>query len=392
MGTMFSSFFLAGFECSTHRRADGSRLDLLASSQHDIHADKDYRRLRALGIAAARDGVRWHRIEVSPHHYDWSSAEPMVEAARQAGMQVVWDLCHYGWPDDIDIWSPEFVERFAAFAAAAARHIARGSSTPLWFCPVNEISYWAWAGAEVGLINPATHGRGAELKRQLVRAAVAAMKAIGAEHPDARFVFAEPLIHVDGGAGSLEERAAAEAYRLSQFEVFDMLSGRMAPELGGCPSLLDVVGVNFYPDNQWYLHGSTIPLGHHAYRPLRLMLREVHERYGRPVAILETGAEGTARAAWLHYVVGEVAAAIEDGVPLAGVCLYPILDYAGWQNGRLCPVGLLSIADERGERVLDRAFAEELASQQRRIERLLGEAGRGGPAAQLIPAAAAPQQ
>ena len=78
------------------------------------------------------------------------------------------------------------------------------------------------------------------------------------------------------------------------------------PELGGDPSLVDVVGLNFYPHNQWYFEGPTIPMGHHEYRPLADMLVEMAERYGKPVFISETGAEGSGRAAWLHYVCDEV--------------------------------------------------------------------------------------
>lgn len=44
---LLRSFFLGGFECSTHRRADGERLDLIASSGHDRLALEDYlQRLR----------------------------------------------------------------------------------------------------------------------------------------------------------------------------------------------------------------------------------------------------------------------------------------------------------------------------------------------------------
>src|SRR5690349_12131057 len=101
--SLFRSFFLGGFECSTHRRGDGRRLDLLSATGHDRHAADDYRMLGHHGIAAVRDGLRWHLIEVAPGHYDWSSVLPMLRAARQNGTQVIWDLCHYGWPDDLDI-------------------------------------------------------------------------------------------------------------------------------------------------------------------------------------------------------------------------------------------------------------------------------------------------
>ena len=45
-----------------------------------------------------------------------------------------------------------------------------------------------------------------------------------------------------------------------------MLTGRR-PELGGRPDYLDIAGLNYYSDNQWRVKDSTIPLGHHHYRP-----------------------------------------------------------------------------------------------------------------------------
>ncbi len=56
--SLFRSFFLGGFECSTLRRADGRRLDLIAGTRHDLSAEEDYRQLTEHGIHAARDGVR----------------------------------------------------------------------------------------------------------------------------------------------------------------------------------------------------------------------------------------------------------------------------------------------------------------------------------------------
>ncbi|MGI4764606.1 MAG: hypothetical protein ACRYGP_06020, partial [Janthinobacterium lividum] len=127
---------------------------------------------------------------------------------------------------------------------------------------------------------------------------------------------------------------------------------------------LDIVGVNYYPDNQWYTGGLTIPLGHHAYRPLREILAEAHARYGRPLLIAETGAEGTAKASWFHYVCGEVRAAQRADVPVEGVCLYPILDYPGWENDRTCSVGLFSLPERDGRRTSDLDLADELERQR----------------------------
>jgi hypothetical protein len=368
----FRSLFLAGFECSTHRRADGRRLDLIAATGHDRHARADYRALAAHGIGAARDGFRWHRIETAPGRYDWSSARPMLEAAREAGLPVIWDLCHYGWPDDLDIWSKAFVTRFAAFAAAAARLVREVSGAPPLLCAVNEISYWAWAGGDAGRIGPCATGEGPALKRQLVRAALAATRAVRAVEPAARFIHAEPAIHVVGGPDA-ESGDAAAAYREVQYEALDMMAGRIAPELGGDPGALDLVGLNFYPDNQWVQGGGTIPFGHHAYRPFRAMLAEAYARYRRPLLVSETGAEGTAKAAWLHYVCAEVRAAQAEGVPILGICLYPILDYPGWENDRPCAVGLFSDADVAGHRPVDQPLAAELREQVFRFAAARGD-------------------
>lgn len=47
------SFYLGGFECSTHRYPDGRRLDLTASTRHDVFAREDYARLQSVGIQSA---------------------------------------------------------------------------------------------------------------------------------------------------------------------------------------------------------------------------------------------------------------------------------------------------------------------------------------------------
>jgi beta-glucosidase/6-phospho-beta-glucosidase/beta-galactosidase len=360
----FHSDYMGGFECSTHRRHDGRRLDLTAATRHDVYAESDYTELRRCGIRTVREGLRWHLIECSASDYNWSTFVPMVRAARRAGVQVVWDLCHYGCPDHIDIWSAAFVDRFGRFAASAAQILRDEGEVQPIFCPINEISFWAWAGAEVGYMGPATKGRGAKLKRQLARASIAAIEAVRRVSPTARFIFAEPAIHVEPRSPSARSRAAADAYRKSQFEAFDLIGGLREPELGGRHENLDMIGLNFYPHNQWFYRGSTIPLGHHSYRSFGEMIAEVYERYGRPILISETGAEGSARAAWLHYVSDEVRAAQVAGVPVLGICLYPILDYPGWDNNRICKVGLFSMPDANGKRLIDGPLAEELGRQQ----------------------------
>jgi beta-glucosidase/6-phospho-beta-glucosidase/beta-galactosidase len=361
-------FLAGGFECSSHRRADGVRLDLLRATRHDEFAAGDYAQLAAAGLRVARDGARWHLIEREPGRYDWSSLRPLVDAAQQAGVRVIWDLCHYGWPDHIDVWSQTFAPRFAEFTAACADALRRESGPGQFYCPVNEISYLVWRGADKGLMSPCTTGRGAELKRVMVKASAAATRAVREVDRRALFICAEPLIHV-----APTTSASARAHRLAQYEALDMLLGLREPELGGARDLVDLVGLNFYSDNQWFVRGSTIPMGHFAYRPLSDLLAEVHARYGKPMFLAETGAEGRARPYWLNHVAGEVAHALQQGLPVRGICLYPILDYPGWDNGRLCRVGLFGEADAEGRRSVYAPLLEEA----RRAQAALAEAWSG---------------
>lgn len=362
------SFFMAGFECASQVRADGRRLDLLASTKHDRFAASDYALVSRHGLRAARDGMRWHLIEKTAGFYDWSSVEPMAKAAGAAGVQIVWDLCHYGYPDWLDVWSPAFPERFARFSKAAARFIREQSDEIPYFCPVNEMSFWAWAGGDMGRFNPSARGRGDDLKRQLARAAIASIDAVREVDSRARFIVAEPCINVAPNGDSDQAIRDAANYCEAQFAAHDMLVGRLNPELGGSPDKLDIVGVNYYPDNQWVLGGPPVPLGQYNYRPFRELLAQTAERYGRPVIVSELGAENTARSAWLYYVCQEVAAARKAGVSVEAMCLYPIFDYPGWENDRHCEVGLFGNAGESGERQVCEAYAEELERQRLRFE------------------------
>ncbi len=359
----FDSFFMAGFECSSHRRRDGVRLDLIRATAHDRHALKDYSLCKELGFSTFRDGVRWHLIEKSPGNYDWSSWMPMLEAVEQAGVQVIWDLFHYGSPDCIDEAGEDFPQRFSEFAVAALEVQQSVSGRPPVVCPLNEISFLAWAVDEGYFPHVGPDERG-WFKEQLVKTAVAASLAIKRRWPEATIVWAEPLIHVAPHNDHRRTLRAAERNREGMFEAYDWIMGKAKPELGGDPSFVDVIGLNYYPHNQWYWEGPTIPMGHHEYRPLADMLVEMAERYDKPIMISETGAEGTGKPSWLHYVCNEVREAMGRGVDVRGICWYPITAYPGWDNSRHAETGLLSSVVADGSRHVDDRLLAEFRAQR----------------------------
>jgi len=371
---MFRSFFFAGFEGATGYNARGEWFDQIAATHHDLHADSDYARLAHVGIHAAREAIRWPLVD-SHGRYDFSSVRPFVEASRRHHIEVIWDLFHYGCPRDIDIFSDDFVRRFADYCHAAARYISthQEQDAPCYFTPINEPSYFAWAAGEVGRFAPHAHGRGPELKLILARAAIAGINAIRAAVPAARIVNVDPICHIVPPHGRVDLLTDTHAFNHhAVFESWDMLAGRLHPELGGSRAHLDIVGVNYYWTNQWEFGRGDTPLADDDPRriPLSRLIRRVWKRYGGDLLITETAHVREHRAAWINYVADECETLLAEGAPLRGVCLYPILGMPEWHcRDEWVPMGLWDIAHDhpaRGRKLC--APVWEALQQAQRLE------------------------
>jgi beta-glucosidase/6-phospho-beta-glucosidase/beta-galactosidase len=331
---MFGSFFLGGFEGTTAVNRHGEWIDQIAATQHDRFADDDYRLLREVGIAAARDAVRWPLVDRAGR-YDWSALDPLLAAARRHGVEVVWDLFHFGYPQGADPFADGFAERFAEYCWAVARRVARETPGRCWFTPVNEPSYFAWAAGDAGLFAPHQRGAGYELKQRLARAAIAGIDALRGACPDAGIVNVDAICRVTAPPGDAARQRDADHFNEHVvFQSFDMLAGRLHPELGGSRAHLGTIGVNYYWTNQWDLTQPGVPLPDTDPRhvPLREIVRNVWKRYGGDVLVTETSHVGDGRPGWLRAVADESEALLREGVPLRGVCLYPILGMPEWHE------------------------------------------------------------
>ena len=372
---MLASFFFAGFECAAGWNVRRQRIDQVAATQHDRFADEDYARLRSVGLRAARDAIRWPVVDAGGR-YDFRSAEPIAAAARRHRVQVVWDLFHFGYPDDLDPFSGALPERFAAYCRAAARWVRERSDGPPWFTPINEPSYFAWAAGDRGLFAPHAAGRAPELKLQLVRAAIAGTNAIWSECPDARILTVDPICQVVAPQGRPDLEPHADHFNdVVVFEAWDMIAGRRAPELGGSPRHLGVVGLNYYWTNQWELGRPGIPLedGDPRRARLRDLARRVYDRYGAPVMISETGHVGERRAGWIDEMATECEAMLASRLPLVGACLYPILSMPEWQDQEVwTSMGLWDLVRSGDvlERVPHGPAVRALEEAQMRVESL----------------------
>jgi hypothetical protein len=332
----FPSFWLAGFESACHINRLGLRLDLIAATDHDRVAREDYARVRALGMRGVRDGIRWPLIDRGGG-YDFSSFVPMVRAAQAEVVTVNWNLCHYGWPDGVDVFSAAFVDRFARYVGQVARVLREeGESRPV-LTVVNEVSFLAWAAGDTGgFIYPHASGRGHELKRQLVRAVIAGIEAVRAISPGARFLHVDPLINVIPRRDRPDDQQAADAYTDAQYEAWDLIAGRREPALGGREDYLDVMGFNFYHSNQWELDDGRLRWEDDPrdarWVPLNELLARAWRRYQRPIILAETSHFGVGRGRWILEIASEIAAGLRRGLPIQGVCVYPVIDRPDWED------------------------------------------------------------
>jgi beta-glucosidase/6-phospho-beta-glucosidase/beta-galactosidase len=369
---LFSSYFLGGFECTTGFNREGAWIDLIDDTWHLRRADADYRRLREVGIRAVRDGIRWPLVDKGARFLDFSTVESLVRAARKYQVEVVWDLFHFGYPAGLDLLSKVFVPRFAEYCAACARFLRARLQGTLWFTLINEPSYFSWVAGQVGRFAPYITGRQYEFKVALARAAIAGIDAIRAEVPDARFLNADPLCHVAPKDERPESLIEARIFNDVQvFESWDMLCGRTLPELGGSRAHLDVVGVNYYWNSQWVrgTEGEWLDDDDPRRLPLRDLIRSVYERYGGDLIISETSHWGVHRARWIHEVADEAESLFDAGVPLGGICIYPIIGMFDWHGPRQwMPMGLWDCDSERGmRRLVHRPMLDALARVQARF-------------------------
>lgn len=358
----FNSFWIADFQDADRagfaRPGDGARAAERVA--------RDYRAAAAAGIRTVREAISWRRVE-RPGGFDFASVRERAEAASRHGIRIVWTLCRGDWPDDVDLWSAAFADRFCAYAHAAAQAARRHDTAPPIYVPFEEISFLGFCVAETGLFSPWQRehpSRCDDAQRRLVTAALAACDTIRAVASDARFLHVEPLPHAATANGD----AAAGRSR-----VFDLLSDH-ADGARGHARYLDLLGVNCYASRETATRPLTPLPGVRGARrgaPLARALAALAGRYGRPLVIGERSPAGVNRSAWLAGIGDSIREAREAGVPIAGVCLRPNVDRPQWRDPRRWQAfGLwnLVLAPHRAHATSDPAYAKSLAMVRSRID------------------------
>ena len=377
-------FWIGGYEGADHVNAVGDALDMARDSGHLARLEEDHRRAAQVGLRAVRESIGWRLCEHADGTIDLERVLRIAHSARRHGLTVLWTLMHYGVPRGASLRDDALIARFERFAREVARTLRRvqGPTGTLVYTPVNEISYLAWAASQRDQLHPpngatAIGGEdplrgGYAIKRRLARAALAAVHAMRDVDAQARFMHVEPIVHVAAPADAPELTDEALRVAAWQWQSWDLLCGRLEPELGGSPNAVDLMGFNHYHSSQWELR-SERRLAWHLQdprrRPLGQLLFDAWQRYRKPQLLAETGHVGSGRAAWLHDVAAQVREARTRGVPVQGLCLYPLVDRPDWNTpSRWHRSGLWHVETagaRSGTRVVEPELRAALAQWQR---------------------------
>ena len=361
-----------GHECTVNRVGEVFR-DQSVETGHQ-HRPEDLALFAACHIKRLRYPVLWERVcPDSPDAFDWAWTDARLEAIRAQGMSPIVGLLHHGsGPRYTSLVATDFVERFAAFARAAAE---RYPWVQDW-TPVNEPLTTARFSALYGHWYPHAEDE-AILWRALlnqidgVRAAMAQIRQV---IPSARLVQTEDLGQTLS-TEPLREEAARQNER--RWMTWDLLCGRVGPRhplwprleafgfgdrlraIVDAPCPPDVIGVNHYLTSvrfldhrrERYPQWTIEPDGHadmdavRILRPnpvdLKSLLRQTWDRYGLPIAVTEchNGCTREEQMRWLLEAWCAALALREEGVDVRALTAWALLGAFDWDSLITKPAG-----------------------------------------------------
>jgi hypothetical protein len=161
-------------------------------------------------------------------------------------------------------------------------------------------------------------------------------------------------------------------------EPWDMLTGRLEPQLGGHSRYVNLLGVHCHQGHRGW-RGTVERAGENGSGiGLARLLADVHARHALPIVVAETSAAAGSRVAWMRDFGRELCEAIESGIPVLGACLCRAVEQPAWEDPRLWRGRRLWDALLRNDvsQVPDSAYAQALRDVQSRVDSLLAPASR----------------
>lgn len=338
------------------------------------HADRieDLDRIAALGIKALRYPILWESVApetLSEQQWAWHDAR--LGRLRDLGVRVIAGLVHHGsGPHYTDLLDPLFPEKLAQYAAAVAERYPWIES----FTPVNEPLTTARFSALYGHWYP-HHSRQASFLRALLnqcRGIVLAMEAVRRVTPQAQLIQTEDLgrtfsTPILGYQADFENERRWLSYDLlcglidTVHPLYKMLlqNGVTSRELAFFQERArppDILGMNHYLTSERFLDErlrlypahSRGGNGRHRYADVEAVrmdlppgtigpkarLRELWERYRRPVAVTEVhhGCTREEQLRWLAESWQAASALKREGADIRALTVWALLGVVDWNS------------------------------------------------------------
>lgn len=359
-----------GFECTIVRVGSDFR-DQVDDTGHRRRPD-DLDRVRALGIRTLRYPALWEAISPdTPDACDWTWQDERLDRLQRLGIRPILGLLHHGsGPRYTNLLDPDFPQLFA-------RHAARVAQRYPWvdaYTPVNEPLTTARFSALYGHWYPHRRDLGDFLRATVhqCKATVLAMRAIRAVRPGAELIQTEDIGKT---FSTLDLEAQARYENDRRWLSLDLLCGRVDRhhpwrdtfrahgvadrdldlflDGEGAP---DVIGVNHYLtserflDGDWHRYPEQFRGGNgvvtyadaeavraglpDAMIGPRARLREVLERFGRPVAVTEAhlGCSREEQLRWLAEVWHDAHALKAEGADVRAVTVWALAGSVDWPS------------------------------------------------------------
>jgi dTDP-4-dehydrorhamnose reductase len=359
-----------GFECSVVRI--GSTFRNQAEETGHAGRPDDLDRAHALGIRTVRYPALWETI--APEHADrceWRWHDERFERLRRLGMRPIVGLLHHGsGPSYTDLLDPSFPELLARHAERVAR---RYPWVEAW-TPVNEPLTTARFSALYGHWYPHRTDTVDFLRATVhqCKATLLAMRAIRRITPKAQLIQTEDIgktfstpdlvdqaafengrrwLSLDLLCGRIDAdhpwRGFLSSHGISDADLDLFLEGDAAP---------DIIGVNHYLtserflDRDWHRYPEQFRGGNgiqdyadvEAVRMAlpaadlgpKARLRDVVERYGRPVAVTEVhhGCSREEQLRWLAEVWTAAAELKAEGADVRAVTVWSLVGTVDWNS------------------------------------------------------------
>jgi beta-glucosidase len=379
------------FEEQGHAHGDKSG----RACDHWNRIPEDITLMKRANANAYRFSIEWSRVQPTEDSWDEAAWEHYVEELsqlREAQIVPMATLLHFTLPQWISVrggvLAPDFPEKFAEFAAEAARRC--WSMVEHW-CTINEPNVQMFMGYLQGNWPPQKKSPAEATSAfvALLKAHAAAAREIRSVSPEAQIGVAMNLICFDPGSRwSLPDwfamQAAANAYNWAFYD--SIMKGRIQFHLPGQPKVdepldtllhsADFVGINYYtrycvsfaPGAEGFVEwkpgpGPRSTLGWEIYpEGLLRVLRAAHQRYKLPIYITENGIStqsGEQRSAFIESHLHAVSKALQEGIPVQGYFHWSLLDNFEWAEGFTPRFGLYSMdynTMERSETVAVEVF------------------------------------